>query len=288
MKKLRFNSFSHSCFSLIKHDGIEHAGYLAFLLMLSIFPFLIFFVAITGLITNSYMDLVNTLQDLILESELANFVDALKPRIVEITHSPPQSLLTIAILSAIWTASSIFEALRTILNRAYMVIAPPSYLFRRLVSFIEFAVVAIITSLIMFTLLIVPYVVDFFSLHFFFDTESFIIFVSKEIQIARRVIMAAFGFFLIAGLYCFLPNKKIKFHETFPGTIIVMLCWYSFSYLFKYYITYFPQINFIYGSIAGVIVALLYFYVCSLIFIYGAEFNYHLYYSDQKSNIFDK
>ncbi len=61
-----------------------------------------------------------------------------------------------------------------------------------------------------------------------------------------------------------------------PGAAIVLLGWVGFARLFSYYIHYFPQMNLIYGSLAGVIIALLYFYFCSFIFIIGAEFNFHL------------
>jgi len=77
-------------------------------------------------------------------------------------------------------------------------------------------------------------------------------------------------------MYHSIPNRSTKFVKTFPGSIVVLMGWFLFSKIFKYYLLHFPQVNFIYGSIAGVIVALLYFYACSIIFIVGAEFNYQL------------
>ena len=125
----------------IDHDGIEHAGYLSFLLMLSIFPFLFFLMA-----TMKFIIPVSLLEQIIsflsdnTDITFDNLIYFLKPRIHEITSAPPNSLLTFAILSAIWTASSIFEAIRTILNKANRVIHPPSYLFRRLFSILEFII----------------------------------------------------------------------------------------------------------------------------------------------------
>lgn len=257
----------------IYHDGIEHAGYLSFLFMLSIFPFLVFFVALTGFVGNEYI--VNTLIDIILKSDWAKFIDALKPRILEITEGPPEGLLTIAIVSAMWTASSIFEAIRTILNRAYRVNSPPSYLLRRLISIFEFLAAIFIFIFFVLVMIILPSIAHFIDsiiplnqilLHFF----------SPESVELRYFLLFSFVFFVVAFSYTSLPNKKIKFKSVVPGTLVVILSWSIFSNLFKLYITNFPQVNLIYGSIAGVIVALMYFYACSIIYIFGAEFNYQL------------
>ncbi|CAL7961809.1 membrane protein [Alphaproteobacteria bacterium] len=280
---------------LVKHDGIEHAGYISFLLMLGIFPFLVFFVALVGLIGKVYLSkhfgemLVSTVTQLILDSSWSNFINALKPRIIEITSTPPQSFLTLAILSAIWTASSIFEGIRTILNRAYRVSKPPSYLWRRLVSIIEFVAVVFVMLTIVFCLEILPSL--FTLLYDVLQTSVEHTWLLQDIlklfhstQSIRLLITLTSTFFLIAYAYYFLPNIKQKLVSTFPGAAACLIGWWIFSKMFKYYISVFPQINFIYGSIAGVIISLLYFYMCSMIFIYGAELNYHFSVTNTKSS----
>lgn len=253
----------------IKHDGVEHAGYLSFLLMLSIFPFLVLFVAAVGLI-GSY-DLSQTLLNFILNSYWADFIDALKPRIVEITSTPPQGIVTMALVSAIWTASSIFEGIRTILNRSYRVNCPPPYLTRRLFSIIEFFVVLGIMVAIMLALVVVPsiwqYVSDALSL-----PNKFIL--APEGSGVRNIILNLLMFMFVSAFYYFLPNRRGRIINTFPGSILMVICCSACSYLFKVYLDNVHSISFIYGSIAGVIIALLYFYFCSLIFIIGGEFNY--------------
>lgn len=265
-----------SIYDMVMHDGIEHAGYLSFLLMLTIFPFLVFFVAVVGFIGNE--SLGTFLVDLILHSSWAQFIDALKPRIVEITSNPPQSLLTIAIISAIWTASSIFEALRTILNRANRVSNTPAYILRRLVSIIEFIAAISVTICFLLVLIILPYISDFIINLLHIDKNSLLAHViDPETGISHSVLFASFTFFIVSYTYHALPNCKRQFRYAIPGTMIALIGWYIASIGFKYYLSNFPQVNLIYGSIAGIIISLLYFYICSIIFIVGAEFNYHIY-----------
>lgn len=257
----------------VVHDGVEHAGYLSFLLMLAIFPFLVFFMALTGFVGNEYI--ANILVEMILQSEWAKFIDALKPRILEITQSPPESLLTIAIVSAIWTASSIFEGIRTVLNRANRVSTPPSYLFRRFISIVEFLVaIFIIMSFVIF-MVVLPNIIGF--LDSYIPLHEYVFqFLSPESKQMRYYLILGFMFFIISFSYKSLPNKKIRFRSVIPGALVVLVGWSVFAKLFKGYITIFPQVNLIYGSIAGVIVALIYFYACSIIYIFGAQLNFHI------------
>ncbi|MDJ1257726.1 MAG: YihY/virulence factor BrkB family protein [Candidatus Midichloria sp.] len=264
-----------SLINTINHDGIEHAGYLSFLLMLTIFPSLVFFTAIIGTLSSLVdIPLVTTLTNLIINSPWASFIDSLKPRIIEITTLPPQSFLTIAIISAIWTASSIFEGIRTTLNRAYHVKNPPAYLLRRLFSILEFIIVIIILAVAICILIIIPAMWDFLEKHIVIPDAQIISLIDKDLEVLRSTILYLFSIVFVSYLYYSLPNKKQKFTKILPGAVLVLFCWAAFSKIFKYYISYFPQINMIYGSIAGIIISLLFFYFCSLILIYGAEFNY--------------
>jgi membrane protein len=262
-----------SIYDMVNHDGIEHAGYLSFLSMLAIFPFIVFFVALVGLFGGEPIS--ELLLRIITESSWVRFLDALKPRIVEITSTPPQSFLTIAIVSVIWTASSIFEGLRTILNRSYRVTNPPSYLLRRLVSIVEFltAISIVLTSLIV--LLIFPYIYQALIDSFDITDSRIIKLLAPDSDEWRLLILVLFAFFMVSIVFYTIPNRKTKFLYTTPGAVLVVAAWTVASSGFSYYITNFPQVNLIYGSIAGVIISLLYFYICSIILIVGAEFNYH-------------
>lgn len=260
---------------MVNHNGIEHAGYLSFLTMLSIFPFLILFMWAVNTLGDETLG--NYLIQMILESSWAGFIDALKPRIQEISSSPPHNLVTLAIVSATWTASSIFEALGSILNKSYRVHSTPTYLIRRFFSIIEFGSLIALTIAFVFVLVILPPITA--AIHS--SMPQFLSpFLSNmalpEFMDISYLLLFGYAFLLISMAYYKLPNRKQKFINVLPGTFFVIIAWTIFSGLFKYYITSFPQLNLIYGSIGGVIIALLYFYSCSIILIVGAELNYNL------------
>jgi membrane protein len=252
----------------IQQDGIEHAGYLAFLSILSIFPFLIFLIAIIGFFGAS--DAGISFIHIVLSSAPKEISEALTPRIDEIISGPPQSFLTIAIIGVIWTASSSVEGCRTILNRAYRVASPPPYIWRRFISILEFFVIIFSIVIGMVTFVVVPNflkeIEEAFSFKFQIDFDFFYL---RHLAIFTLLSLAT------SLLYYALPNAKQKITQTVPGSVLAVFCWIFLEKVIGVYLNNFHQFNLVYGSLAGVIISLMFFYLISLVFILGAEFNYH-------------
>lgn len=260
--------FRKSVIDTIRHDGIEHAGYLAFLSILSFFPSLIFLIAVIGLFGESKIG-TDFLHELI--SSLPNEMSrGLTPRINEIISGPSDGYLTIAIIGVIWTASSSVEGCRTILNRAYRVAFPPPYILRRLVSIFEFFIIifVIISGILIFVIvpIILKYLEKQFSIKLAIDYDFFYL---RQVAIFMILTVST------SVLYYALPNAKQKISQTIPGSILAVILWATLVDFFSLYLENFDQMNFVYGSIAGVIISLMFFYLISLVFIFGAEFNYN-------------
>ncbi len=262
--------FYKAMVNTINHDGIEHSGYMAFLGMLCIFPFLVFLFALTGFLGAS--EAGTEFVKIFLRNLPPDVSAALKPRIQEIISGPPQGLLTIAILGTIWTASSAVEGLRTILNRAYHVYTPPTYIRRRLMSILQFLLITIALIVAMFLLIIAPVILDRFGHLLFIDYN-----ILKPFWTYIRYILSSLILFIVvASLFFMLPNIKQNLILVVPGSIVVVILWSVVALSFSEFISSYKQINTIYGSLAGIILVLLFFYINSIVFIYGAELNYLL------------
>jgi membrane protein len=252
----------------VRQDGVEHSGYLAFLLLLSLFPFLIFIFSIIGIFgdTEIGVQIIHS----IISSVPAEVGEGLMPYINEIISGPPQSLLTVAIIGVIWTASSSVEGCRTILNRAYRIEFPPPYLLRRLFAIIEFFIITFVIIVGVIIFVILPNLLEksnfdiLVKLHF--DYDSYYL---------RQIVFLLLITSATSLLYYALPNAKQKFTQTVPGSVVAVVFWILIQYAFAFYFKNFHQVTFVYGSLAGIIITLLFFYFVSIIFIFGAEFNYH-------------
>ncbi len=263
------HSFYKAGYNTVYHDGIEHAGYLAFLGLIALFPFMVFVVALAGFLGQGEAG-AKFIHELVAQLP-PGIVPALMPRITEIVSGPPQGLLTISILGAIWTASSAVEGYRTVLNRAYHVGTPPSYLLRRMLSIGQTLVLSFIVVVAMVILVFLPILwnnlASLLAAHDLFDIA--LIFTSRITLISLAVI-----FVIVCGAYYILPNIRQSWHSVVPGAVLVTLLWMCSARLLTFYLAQFNQVNLIYGSLGGIIAVLLFFYISNIIFIYGAEFNY--------------
>lgn len=250
----------------IRHDGIEHAGYMAFLSLLSLFPFLVFLIALAGFIGE--LEIGEEFVALFMANLPVHVRHALSPRIQEITSGPPQGLLTLAIVGAIWTASSAVEGLRTILNRVYRVTTPPPYLWRRLLSIFQFLLLTGFILFAMMLLILMPLIWERIAELFFLNYQG-LVWESLRYTIAGGIL-----FIGISSIYYLVPNIQISWWQVVPGALLVVLVWLVTGTIFSFYLSHFQQLNLIYGSLGGIIVSLLFFYIMNMIFIYGAEFNY--------------
>jgi membrane protein len=257
--------------TVMKHDGIEHAGYLAFLGLLALFPFLVFLVSVIGFIGQgaSGTAFISSL----LQALPADITAAIKPRIIEIVSGPPQGLLTISIIGAIWTASSAVEGIRTVLNRAYHVVTPPAYWLRRLLSIAQlmlFTFILIMGMLLVITLPIILHnIEEWTGIELPFQAEQIIS--STLFYITTTMLFLAVCF-----IYYLLPNIKQHFISVAPGALVVVTLWIVAANLFTIYLSKFDQVSLIYGSLGGIIAALVFFYICNIIFIFGAELNHQI------------
>lgn len=256
---------------LVDNDGIELAGYLTFLELLSLFPFLVIIVAATGFFGQGETG-VQFIQLLITHMP-QDALEAIKPRIDEIISGPPQGLLTISILGALWTSSSTVEGFRTVLNRAYDVSYPPNYYFRRFLSILQIVLFTILIMLVMMVLVFAPILIERFAHQTGWKLpENIFIFFTQDF-----IYIAIFSMFVVvATLYYWLPNIKQSLLAVAPGAALVVAGWIGGAALVSFYLDSVSQVNLIYGSLSGLIATMIFFFVMNVVFIYGAEFNHEL------------
>jgi membrane protein len=187
-------------------------------------------------------------------------------------------------LGAIWTASSIVEGARTVLNRAYHVKDAPNYYWRRSISILQMILLTIFLVVAMIGLVFVP--ILFTKVYGLIAGANFVVgaqtdatnipFFSLEWEFWRQSLFIVALLFFVSALYHILPNVKQSWVRTMPGAAIVVFGWLMVVKVYTYYLLHFNQMNLIYGSLANIIAFLVFFYIQNIVFIYGAEFNYLL------------
>ncbi len=81
---------------------------------------------------------------------------------------------------------------------------------------------------------------------------------------------------ILAILFWASPNAKHGFQWVSPGGFIAVLLWLVVSALFAVYVANFSHYNKIYGSLAGIIIFLIWMWISNVAILLGAEFNAEL------------
>jgi membrane protein len=92
-------------------------------------------------------------------------------------------------------------------------------------------------------------------------------------SIVQWPVVALVVLFAFALIYYFAPAVRQRFRWISPGSILAFVFWLIFSLLFSLYMSIAGSYNETYGSLAGVIVLMLYVYYSALIMLIGAEVN---------------
>jgi len=246
-------------------DGFIHAGNLAYLALLSIFPFIIVAAAVTRLFGQSEGGL-QTLQAM-LQTMPPNVAEVLQEPIRDVIQARSGNLLWLGALVGLWSAGSFIETIRDIIRRSYGVQSSRPFWEYRLLStgLIVLAVVAIMLSL---TASVVLSGVQRFIVEQVPGADDVV-----GLLLLLRVAPALLLFGALFVLFYALTPGRYRSCPKWPGALFVATWWVLTAALLPEALTALGGYDLTYGSLAGVAIALLFFFLVGFGVVIGAELN---------------
>jgi membrane protein len=246
------------------------AGNLTYKALFAIFPFFTFLLSLLGIF--SATDLVNTMIDKLSGVAPQSATDFIEGQLLSITQSQAESAFTvgaiISILLALWGVSGAFRSVMEAMNVMYEIEEDrPFWKVYGLSIFMSLAVVVLLVGalvLVVFGESIGVTVADLVGLGSAFAAIW---------SILQWPVVALVVLFAFALIYYFAPAAEQRFRWVSPGSILAFVFWLIFSLLFSLYASIAGTYNETYGSLAGVIILMLYVYYSALIMLVGAEMN---------------
>lgn len=255
--------------ALVAHEGLEFSGYAAFTAILAVFPFMIFLAALAGFLGQA--EGTSRFTDATLRFAPPEVVSVLAPVVEEVTSQRRGGLLTFGIVVAVWSASSGLEALRVMLNRSYDARETRPFWRLKLQSMVFVVFGAGIAVLLSLVIVLGPILLH--ALRLILAPEL----IGPGLWLAVRYGLASsIGTALVIALHLLLPNCDYRFRQVWPGAVITVVLWLAMATLFSLYVQNFAQYSVIYGSLGGIMLTLLFFYISGVIFAFGAEINAQL------------
>lgn len=89
-------------------------------------------------------------------------------------------------------------------------------------------------------------------------------------------VMIVFIFIFLMLFNCVVPNLHLKFREVWPGALFSLVAWILVSWVFSFYVDNMASYSVLYGSLAAIIVLMLWLYIVSIILLMGPQLNHTL------------
>lgn len=246
-------------------DDLTYAASIAYYALLSLFPFFLLAFALLGSATADAGNR-NTVLTFVLKYFPTQFefitaqLDAFRTSRV--------TLGVAGTIALVWGALGVFGAISTAVNYAWGVEQQRSFWKHKLFSFVMLLVAGLI---LLITLLLVSASQVVGASWFTGVLEGFPGLVVLRGFTVRHA--TTLFFILVVGLvYYFVPNAKVRFRDVWLGALVTGLLWKGVLEAFAWYVrdmTRFTRVN---GSIAAVVVFLVWVYLQAVILLYGVEF----------------
>ena len=252
--------------------GMDLAAALTYFAVLAIFPGMIALLALVGVLgqaEESVDKIVEVLTPLVSESRLTSITNTLN----DLLSSQGAGLaLIIGVLGAIWSASGYVGAFSRAMNRIYEVEeGRPFWRMRPMQLFVTITTLALCVVALVILIVSGPLA----------ESVGTALGIGDDLVVvwgyAKWPLLAIVVMMVVALLYHVTPNVDFpRFRLISVGAFVAILVWLVASIGFSYFVANFSSYDQTYGSLAGVVVALLWLWITNLALLFGAELDAEL------------
>ncbi len=244
---------------------LTFASSIAYYALLSLFPFFLLVLSILGSVTSDPGE----------RAKILDFVLRYFPRQFEFVTTQLASMEDARVklgvagsLLMIWAAMGVFGAITSAVNHAWGVDKTPSYLKHKLIAF----TMLVCASVLLLIGLLLVSAVDLFEARWFANValHSPAVFTVLHHYAVKGASTALF--IAVVGLiFYFVPNAKVRFRDVWVGAVVTGLLWRGALFGFSWYVRDLSRFSHIHGSIAAVVVFLIWIYISAVLLLYGVE-----------------
>lgn len=248
-----------------EHDLSTYAAALAYRALFSIFPFILFLLALLGFLhLPDFFDWLRSQADLLLPPVAMEQVGP----VIDQLQDSQGGLMSFGILLALWTASIGVRSLMNAMNRVYAVEeSRPSW--KLVLLSVAYTVgLAVMLLLAAGFMTLGPQIMSWLASQI--GMEQMLVTLWTWIRWPLAILLTMLA---VALIYYATPDVEQDFRFITPGSVVAVIVWLAASIGFGIYVQNFGNYNATYGSIGAIIVLLLYFYISAAVLLLGAQLN---------------
>ena len=249
----------------IADNALGLAAQLAYYFLLALVPAIVVVAALASFFPGQLVsDILRGLEGIAPAEVLA----IVREQLQNVAQGQNGGVLTIGLFLALWSSSAALLAITEALNRAYDIEEGRPWWKVRLTA-IALTVTLSAFVLVAFALVMIgPTLADQAVARLGLSPASATLWKVLQWPLIFAIVAVAIGFINYFG-----PDAEQEWEWITPGAVLSTLLWLLASLFFKLYVTNFGNYNDTYGSLGGVIVLMLWFYISGLSILVGAEMN---------------
>lgn len=250
---------------LVNSNDLTHAASIAYYALLSLFPFLLLVISLLGTITADEGDRIAVL----------NFVFKYFPTQLDFVSNQLDEFRVANVrvgvagaLGLVWASLGVFGAITNAVNEAWGVEKQRSFWKHRLVSFL----MLVAAGVVMIVALLFVTAVQVAEASWFGVMLSRFHWLTALQTLTFRYLATILLMIGVGLVFYYIPNAKTRFRDVSVGAVLTAVLWRLAFDGFSWYISQNTRLTMIHGSIAAVVVFMLWVYVSAVILMYGVEF----------------
>ena len=248
-------------------DCMGMAAQISFYTMLGLFPFLIFLLSLLGtfpLGESLKPEMLAALREQMPRESAEYVVDV----VLELFPDYSQGLLGIGLLASLWGASMAVGALITTINRAYNIRPRRHMVTQKLMSITLVLLLSGMWLVSMTIILVGPGITQNIFEFMGIASETNTFWTSMRLPMAFVLNLTA-----LTILYYFAPEARQRVLSIMPGALTATILWLLASSAFRIFLRNFGTYNKTYGSLAALIILMIWLWISGFVFLLGAEIN---------------
>ena len=249
--------------ALAKEMGFDYFCTTLFL-MLSFFPFLLFFFSLLSWTPLTESDFLMWASSFIPES----FGDIMKDLASEV-YASGTGRLSITMITAVYLSSKAFISFQLGLDDMYHVKENRNFILRRIYSVLY----SIVFALALIFLLGIMVFGNMLRKMYFSNVHHIIGSIIGSVVDYRLVICLPVLILFFWVIYVFLPNKKHRAKYQLPGAVFAAAAWMIFSGIFSVYVDKYNNYSSFYGTMTTIALIMVWLYGCMYVLFIGGIIN---------------
>ena len=250
----------------MEDDALGLAAQLSYYFFLSLFPALLCLIALASFFP--LQNLIDEATTLLQPFAPAQVIEIIRQQMAAIANSDDSALIGFGLIGALWSSSAAMGAVVNAMNRAYDIEESRPWWRVRVIAILLTIGLAVFILIALTLVLAGPQLADAATRWFGMPAVWAMVWKLLQWPLVFLLVSTAVGL-----IYYFAPDAEQEWAWITPGSLLAATLWLAGTLGFRLYVVNFGNYDATYGTLGGIIVLLLWFYLTGLVIVIGAEMN---------------